>query len=456
MNRSFRTVPLLLALLAAALFAAPASAEVRTMTFKSKRAIVAQYQAKIGKEDVPAPEIDGNIVEMEAHVVDENGVRIPQSEVMLHHLVFFNGGSPGAKRHDGACPSSHIGQRFYGTSEELRPLTLPQGYGYPIGAMDHWRMAWMLMNHTHIDRKAWIQWTIKVDDAPGLQPVTPYWYNVMPCGLEDPQYTVPGGGLPGSTNVKRRVWTAPRSGRIVAIGGHAHGGNRGVALGSRRCATELFTSRPTYGMPDNPVYQVKPLLHEPDPLNMSWWQSATGRPVLKGEKLVVTSSYDAAQAHMRVMGIIHAYVAEGVAPGAGCEPPPSDAQVLGPDWQGRPEPPVNQLTLARVFRDGIARPITRPPGRSKTFAGNGTSEVSALSFSPANISVPAGSSVRWRFHDLQRHDATLAVGPRGFAVPWSRAGEVRRQRFTTPGKYRIFCSLHPAQMSQVVTVRKKR
>ena len=432
---------------------APASAEIKTMVFKGKRASVTQYQAKNGSERVATPAIDGNIVEFEAHVVDENGVQIPQSEVMLHHLVFFNGGYPGARRQDGACPHRRVGQRFFGTSEELRSLTLPEGYGYPIKALDNWRMGWMLMNHTNVDRKAWIQYTVTVDTNPALTPVTPYWLSVVPC-QEDPQYSVPGDGAPGSTHQKKGLWTVPKSGRIVAVGGHAHGGARALTLGSRTCQTDIFSSRPTYGMPDNPVYRVKPQLHEPDPLNMSWWQSATGRSVTQGETLVVKSDYDNSQPHMRVMGIAHVYVAEGVPAGPSCEPGPADAEVLGPDWQGRTAPPRNELTLARVFEDGFARPISAPPGRLRTFAGSTTARVNGVSFIPANLSVPAGSTVSWRFTDpMRRHDATLANGPRGFGVPWSRAGETQKQRFSAPGEYRIYCSLHPAQMSQVVKVR---
>lgn len=30
---------------------------------------------------------------------------------------------------DGACPSNAVRERVYGASEELRPFTLPRGYG---------------------------------------------------------------------------------------------------------------------------------------------------------------------------------------------------------------------------------------------------------------------------------------------------------------------------------------
>jgi plastocyanin len=48
---------------------------------------------------------------------------------------------------------------------------------------------------------------------------------------------------------------------------------------------------------------------------------------------------------------------------------------------------------------------------------------------------------------------TLANGPVGFASRWSSRGARYTRRFHTPGTYRLFCSLHPIDMTQVVTVR---
>jgi hypothetical protein len=73
--------------------------------------------------------VKGSIVGMDVRVVDTAGDEIPQSQLMLHHNAFTNGGSDN-KRDDGACPQRSVTERFYGSSEELRPLTLPRGYGY--------------------------------------------------------------------------------------------------------------------------------------------------------------------------------------------------------------------------------------------------------------------------------------------------------------------------------------
>jgi plastocyanin len=430
-----------------------ASAKVRTLTYRFGPVAVGPYQALKDSNEVRTPAVSGSVVAMSARVVDADGDVIPQSQVMLHHLVFFDGGFAGAPRHDGTCGTSRTAQRFFGTSEELRDLTLPAGYGYRVDRRDRWASAWMLMNHTHSARRAWIRYRVTVDDSKKVEPVEPYWVSVEKCG-PDPQYSVPGGDAPGSTHTRRRTWEVPVTGRIVAVGGHLHGGARALRLVQQRCRRTLVTSKPTYGQPDDPVYKVTPLLHEPDPLNITWWQSATGIPVLKGERLAVAADYDGQFPHMRVMGIDHVYIARDASVARGCGALPADAQELGPNWAGRPAPPRVALTLAQMRSDGRAHPTRRPPGKTLRF-GEGVADVDELnvSYRPANISIPLGARVRWRFRDGDEHDVTLNSGPVGFGGPWSRAGDSYSRVFDVAGVYRLYCSLHPAAMSQVVRVR---
>jgi plastocyanin len=436
-----------------ALGASPAAGSTKTFSYRFP-VHVGPYQAVKDSNAVKTPAKTGSIVAMSARVVDKQGRVIPQSQVMLHHLVFFDGGRPGATRHDNTCGTSRTPQRFFGTSEELRDLTLPKGYGYPIDRRDSWKSSWMVMNHTHRARRAWIRYRVTVDDSKQIAPVEPYWVSIVPCGA-DPQYSVKGGKAEGSTNVRRRSWRVPRAGRIVAVGGHLHGGSRRLRLQQPRCNRTLVVSKPTYGLPDDPVYRVTPLLHEPDPLNITWWQSATGIPVVKGEELVVSSDYDSQHPHMRVMGIDHIYLARDSNASRACDPLPEDAQELGPDWTGRSSPPHVELTLARMGSDGYAHPIDRPPGKTARFDGPAAVDERNYNFEPANISIPLGGRVRWTFNDPDDHDVTLNNGPVGFGGPWSRRGDTYRRSFDVPGTYKLYCSLHPTDMSQVVTVRSK-
>lgn len=430
-----------------------AQAKIVDRTFRAGPFVVGHYDGARGGLDVRAPRMDGSIVELDANVVDEHGDVIPQNVVMLHHLVLKDQGSAHSFRPDGACPTSTSDQRFFGVSEELRALTLPKGYGYPIERDDRWRMGWMLMNHTHRTRAAWIRYHVRIDTSDRLEPVTPYWLSVMGCHV-DPQFTVPGAGHgKGSTYRRGHTYRIPRDGRIVAVGGHLHGGSRSISLKQQGCGGRtLVTSRPTYGQPDDPVYAVRPLLHEPDPRSISWWQSSTGIPVRRGEKLRVLARYRDDFPYMRVMGIDHVYIAHGSAPGR-CADLPKDAEVLGPDFVGRDAPPHMELTLARMGDDGYAHPWEGPGGETTVFEdGPAATTEQDYDFSPARISIPAGESVRWTFRDESLHDATLANGPRGFSSPPMRGG-VYSHRFRVPGTYKVYCSLHPVDMQQVVTVR---
>ena len=415
---------------------------------------IGPYQVAKGTDTVSPPPVDGAIVGMDTRLVTRRGAEVPQWQVMLHHIVYTDGGPTGHRR-DAACPRRPVYQRFFGTSEELRPLTLPRGYGYVTGKRHRWRASWMVMNHRSTNRDALLEYRVTVDTNPAIAPVVPFWLSVLPCrDSRDPQYSVPGGGEPGSTHYRGRSWTLPLSGRIVAIGGHLHGGARDLTVSQPRCGPRpIFTARPTYAPADDPLYAIKPLLHEPDPKSISWWQSATGWSTARDAPLRVTAAYDAERPHMRVMGIAHVYVAPGTAPAGACGPPPADGETLGAPFAGRTEPPQLDLTLATLGRDGVARPIDRPPGELVRRRGDTSVSVNRFAFAEPNLSIPRGSRITWRFGGATPHDATLASGPVGFGSPAAAGGRRWAHRFDTPGDYRIHCSLHPVYMSQYVRVR---
>jgi plastocyanin len=427
---------------------------LKTYVFRFGPHEIGPYQVAKGTDVVSPPPVDGAIVGMDSRLVTRKGVEVPQYQVMLHHIVYTNGG-PDGRRRDTACPQRPIYQRFFGTSEELRPLTLPPGYGYEYTRRDRWRASWMVMNHQSRIRDALLEYRITVDTNPEVAPVVPLWLSVLPCrDSTDPQYSVPGGGPQGSTHYRGRNWKLPVGGRIVAMGGHMHGGARGLTVSQPACGERpIYTARPTYANAGDPLYAVKPLLHEPDPTHISWSQSATGWNAPEGHRLRVTAAYDAERPHMRVMGIAHVYVARGSA-GNPCAPPPQDAIGLDAPFAGRKEPPRVDLTLATLGRDGTARPIDRPRGRVVRRSGDARVRVNRFAFSVPNLSIPRGGRITWRFGGEERHDATLASGPAGFASPSAYRGERWSRRFDEPGEYRIYCSLHPVYMSQYVRVRR--
>jgi plastocyanin len=425
-----------------------------TYVFRVGPVSIGPYQTFRRTDTVSPPPVAGSIVGMDVRLVDLTGVEIPQSELMLHHNVFTNGG-PDDSRTDGACPHRDVRERFYGTSEELRALTLPRGYGYPTTPADRWKMIWMAMNHRHERREAYVEYRVTVDPSPGLTPVKPYWLSVVPC-VTDPQYTVPGGRPPGSVHKRSKTFALPVGGRIVAVGGHLHGGAHSLVLSQPACGNRtLAVNDPTYGAPEDPLYAVHPLLHEPDPKRISWTQWSDGWAVAAGEGLKVSALYDASRPHMRVMGIAHVYLAPDAGVQPGCTAPPTGGETLGPDFSGREDPPSVLRTLAEWRGRGLAKPIRRPRGRFVRRERRATVKVNDFSFKPALLSVRKGATVRWSFRDERVHDATVVRGPRGFATQTVRYRS-QRHRFTVPGEYRLNCSIHPVLMSQVVKVRDER
>ena len=431
--------------------AAPADAAVERFTVRQGPLALGPYevgQTSANTRPVRAPRLDGWLVKMHARVVDRRGRPMPVRRVMLHHIVYKN-----ASRRDQVCPGS---QSFYGTGEENETLRFPPGYGYRVRRGDRWETGWMLMNHGNRREAAYIEYTAWIETSARLRGVVPYWVRATGCAYRnDPIFNVPGGGAPGSTFEKSARWTVPRTGRIVAGGSHVHGGAKELTLTRPACPDgRLMSSRPLFGLPGHPYYKVLPVLHEPGPFATSWLTSATGVPVERGERLRVTALYDGERPHTRVMGIWHLYLAPDAQARATCGPPPADLRDRLPRERGRTDPPAVTVPLTGLNGRGVARTILRPPGPLVRAGARATVRVGLRSYDVRNLSIAQGGVVTWRFTAKRDfHDVTLANGPVGFASRWSLGGRSYAHRFDVPGTYRLFCSLHPIDMTQVVTVR---
>jgi len=451
------------AALFAVAFATPAIAAPKTETFKYGPVSIGPYQVLQSdlKLNVPKPKVDGYVTAMEVDVVDAGGTPVPINRLMLHHIVFANLGEQIGQKHDGTCGTftafdnrtsiPALGERFYAAGEERAKMRLPEGYGYPMKGGDVWGMTLMLMNHRAVTDTAYVQYKVTYDTAPRT-PVTPYWLDVKDC-LADPVYNVPGGRKPGSTHRKSKGWTVPQSGRIVAAGGHVHGGAKDLSLNRGSC--EIYSSRPTWGLPNHPFYKVKPILHEPGPINMTAFTSASGFPVRAGERLRLDSNYDGRLPHTRVMGIMVLFLAKD--PGAqpsGCTPP-GDLSNYGTSEPGRSKAPRFKVPLTGLAPNGKARRISKPPGKRVRVKSGARIKVGDRFFSKPNITLPLGGLLRWRFASQELHNVTLANGPRGFASKNLDAGRTFKTRLRAPGTYRLFCALHPVDMTQTVKVLKR-
>jgi hypothetical protein len=416
-----------LAGLAALILPGQAAAGVETLTFTAAPITVTKYEVARGVQLAPSPRVDGYVVGMSAEVVDVLGNPVAMQDVMLHHVVFAKLGVP-----DYTCsniedysgqPTPFQAQRFYAEGEENFALSLPDGFGYPNRGQDAWGLLYMLMNHHPHSMVVRIRYTVRYATAEARTPVKPVWLDVKNCRA-DPVFNVPGTGKRGSTVTRSADFRMPDSGHFVAGGGHLHGGGISLDVSNTRCGS-LFASYPTWGL----VFP-RPVLHEPGPLHMTGFADVSGRPVAAGDTVRLTATYDNTRPHVRVMGIMILFFAPG--PVSGCSSFPSTVPAAS-----RADPV--KIDLLKQPAGPLRRDIRG------TWVGD-------YAFGAQRVSLRRGAKFTWRFRGGVDHDVTLATGPAGFASPSMRTGRYTYS-FAHRGTYRLFCSLHPARMTQMVIVR---
>ena len=457
------------------------------------------YEVRQWYAIAPTPPENGFITHMETDIVDEGtGQQVPISRLMLHHIVFLN-----INRQDSTCAgqgyvgfdgrrdfgSSFAPQRFYAAGEERAKMSMPPGYGYPTNQSNLWGVVAMVMNHRSTSDHALIHYEVTVDSS-ALTPVKPYWLDVRDCRA-DPIYNVPSvaqeakkakkGKLgrkavpakkhrkgkkkhkktakPRPTIDETRDYVFPESGRLIGGAGHVHGGAIGLTLTEPNCGNrKVAESIPTWGLPDHPFYNVRPVLHEPGPINMSAFGDTTGLPVHAGETIRLNSIYDNSLPHVRVMGIMVVYLAPDPSVTQDCGPIPNWT-ILKTNQPGRPGPIPFKIPLTGLDANGQAITIDAPPGPLRN-APNGSDTVIPVGdryFGEPNIRIRQGSFLTWQFNGQELHNLTLADGPLGIGSDNLDGGREFSQKFDRPGTYRFFCALHPVQMQErvVVTPKKK-
>ena len=452
-----------LSLLALALSAPPAAAETKTFT-QQVPISVAGYEVKQSFALAPKPPEDGHVTAMEVDIVNADGTPVPIQRLMLHHIVFVN-----LNRDDPTCngttftgwdsrPSfgSGLPERFYAAGEERARLALPPGYGYRLSSDDNWAMIYMVMNHRAETDRAFIQYRFTYETGASdadTTDVKPYWLDVRNCKA-DPIYNVPGTGRPGSTHLKEYDYTMPQGGRIVAAGGHVHGGAKNLTLSQPNCADRVLgRSLPTWGLGSHPFYNVRPILHEPGPINMSAFGTSQGIPVAAGERVRLSSHYDNQNPHTRVMGIMVMYVVHDPAVTEPCGPLPNDIGYQATDQPGRSGLVRFRIPLTGLDSYGNAVTIRKPAGRNRPVANGATIKVGDRFFSKPNVVVRPGARLNWLFEGLELHNLTLANGPVGIGSPNLDGDRNFSRRFGRRGTYNFFCAIHPVSMHQRVVVK---
>ena len=417
----------LMAVLGALVLPGGALGAVQTLTYRTGPIAIGAYGVVQEAQRADSPQVDGYVVGMSADIVDAAGNPVPAHHVMLHHVVFGKVLYPdltctSLRDYQGQSSSFPV-QRFYAEGEEHAQLALPEGYGYPNLGTNVWGVLYMLMNHHAFDQTVYLRYTVRYVTGEALIPVKPYWLDVRNCRA-DPIFTVPVTGGKGSTYEQHDDFSMPESGRFVAGAAHLHGGGLSLDISDATCGSSLYTSYPTWGGVE-PI----PIMHEPGPLAMTQFSDGYGRPVRAGDVVRITAAYDNARPHMRVMGIALLFLAPAAV--SACEsfdsprPPPTEPN------------PVSVMLLKKP-----SGPLVR--ARS-TWVGD-------YRYGTERVAIRRGTTFTWRFVGRLAHDVTLASGPVGFASPSMIRGTYRH-RFTRPGVYRLYCSLHPTRMTQIITVR---
>ena len=392
-----------LAALAASRSAAPGNRARRgaDVDLHDRPDLGAGVQRRAGADGGGSPAVDGYVVGMSAEVVDAAGRVQGRTSVMLHHIVFAKVGTP-----DYTCGG--FTERFFAEGEERMALSLPRGYGYPNKATDRWALLYMLMNHKPKTLKGYIRYHVRYVTGEALTPVKPVWLDVRNCSGLDPVFDVPGGGKSFSTFTETADFTMPESGRLVAGGGHLHGGGIRLALRNATCATKLFESRPTWGGP-----KPRPILHEPGPTKMSAFRSTEGIPVAKGQRLRLAAVYENHAPHTRAMGIMLLFFA----PGRGNRVP------AAPKLDGR----SRAAFRAAGVLDAAAARAEGPGVEGAVDLGRRLPLRRGADLDPARLDVHLALRRR-----RSRTTSPSVGGPEGFSAPWTQRGTFTH-RFTRPG-----------------------
>ncbi len=404
---------------------------------------VGRYDTEMLRLEVPTPRVKGHVTKLRAELVDARGRRVEVDRAMLHHMYLRNL----SRRRVRNC--NRLPEVFYGTGEENQALDLPPGYGYRLQRRDRWELNGMLMSHRHRPGKVYVRYTGTVETS-RLTGVRPFW--VRANGCRRAYYNVAGDGGPGSLDDRVHRWKVPMTGRIVAAGGHLHAGAVGLELRDPACDDRvLFEHTPFYAPAGDLAYRVTPRLHEAGPVQTSWFSSQTGIPVRRGQTLDLHGIYEDDDARGAVMAITHIYIAhftKGTDPFVKCSPLPADATQSTMRPGLRTAAPYQPVPLYRL-EGRRAVEIDEPDG---PVVATRRVDLAAYRFQPQRVRVRAGARVTFRFRDRAAHNLTFASGPRPLGGQTHTRGHRVSERLTVPGRYQLFCNLHPMTMREQIDV----
>ncbi|AKM28908.1 hypothetical protein AB870_00330 [Pandoraea faecigallinarum] len=110
-----------------------------------------------------------------------------------------------------------------------------------------------------------------------------------------------------------------------------------------------------------------------------------------------------------------------------------------------------RVLLGSLALTAVSMLTFRWPVRASAAQAN-TVQIENFKFSPAALTVKAGTRVTWTNRDDEPHTVTSSSTPRAFASGALDTGRSFAFTFDTPGTYPYFCALHP-HMTGVVVVK---
>jgi plastocyanin len=93
-------------------------------------------------------------------------------------------------------------------------------------------------------------------------------------------------------------------------------------------------------------------------------------------------------------------------------------------------------------------------GTPVTAVAGGAAQVSYkdISITPADITVKAGTTIKWTNFDATLHNVTVTSGPAKFSSPALNQGGTYTATFAKPGLYHYLCTFHPGIMKGTIAV----
>jgi plastocyanin len=84
-------------------------------------------------------------------------------------------------------------------------------------------------------------------------------------------------------------------------------------------------------------------------------------------------------------------------------------------------------------------------------------QISSNFFAPGKLTVKTGDKVRftWDEFSFDAHDVNVRKGPAKFKSPLQAGGTWSTKKLKKAGKYVLFCSQHPEEMTMTLKVKKR-